>query len=277
MENISSFPSKNSLSFSRTDEILLLLEDASDWCSGEEISKTFHISRAAISKHIAILRKDGHIIESATKKGHKLVAKNVKINSIYLKNTLKTRVLGKNDILIFESIGSSNQEAIIKALNSVKTGTLIIAENQENGRGTKKHTWFSAPRSLQFSIILDPKDLAIPVKTLTQATLSAIMETITEITSVKAGIKKPNDIMVNGKKIAGVLVETGYKGLDLEWIILGVGLNINTLKKEFPTELMDICTSLFIETNTFFDRTAFLAFLLEKLEEKILHFNKEKI
>ena len=255
---------------SRNDEVLELLEKAADWCSGEEMSKNFNISRAAISKHINILRENGHIIQSSTKKGYKLIAKNIKIDARRLESILKTQTLGKNGIIIFNTIGSSNQEAMIRALNDAQTGTLIIAENQEKGRGTKNRSWFSAPRSLQFSLILRPESSKNTLEALTQITLSAIAKTIEEVTHLKAIIKQPNDIMVNQKKVCGLLIETVHRGTDLECIILGIGININALKEDFPEELHDICTSLFIETDIFYNRIELLALFLETLETDLM-------
>ena len=263
---------KNELksALSRNDEVFELLEKADVWCSGEEMSKNFNISRAAISKHINILRENGHIIQSSTNKGYKLIAKNIKINATSLKNILETQVLGRNEVIIFDNIGSSNQEAMIRALNEAQTGTLIIAENQEKGRGTKNRTWFSAPRSLQFSIILRSEFSKNTMETLTQITLSAIAKTIEEATHIKATIKQPNDIIINQRKVCGLLIETVYRGTDLECIILGIGININALKEDFPKELHNICTSLFIETGIFYNRTELLALLLKKLEIELM-------
>ncbi len=251
---------------SRTDEILHLLEKADGWCSGEEISKKFNISRAAISKHIVSLREYGHIIDSATKKGYKLIYKNEKIDSKLLTKKLQTKVLGKSEIVIFEKIGSSNQEAVLKALENAKNGTLIIAENQEKGRGTKNHTWFSAPRSLQFSLLLRPQKTSLEINSVIENSLECVVQTIQELCTIVATVKKPNDILINNKKVCGILVETGYRGEDLEWLILGIGINVNAVLEDFPLELQNICTSLAIESNVFFDRTDFLAHLLNEIE-----------
>ena len=258
---------------SRTDEILHLLEKADNWCSGEEISKQFDISRAAISKHIVSLRKYGHIIESATKKGYKLIYRNEKIDSKTLLKKLETKVFGKSEIFVFEKIGSSNQEAMLKALENSENGTLIIAENQEKGRGTKNHTWFSAPRSLQFSLLLRSQvclqKTSIEINSIIESTLECIAQIIQELYGIKAIIKKPNDLLINNKKVCGVLVETGYRGEYLEWLILGVGINVNTVLEDFPLELQSICTSLAIESNNFFNRTDLLAHLLYKIEKTL--------
>ncbi len=182
-----------------------------------------------------------------------------------------TKILGKNEIFVFERIGSSNQEAILKALDNAKDGTLIIAENQEKGRGTKNHTWFSAPRSLQFSLILRSVGRDFEIKPIIQSTLLCISLTIKEYCKLDATIKSPNDIMINNKKVAGVLVETGYRGEDLEWLILGIGINVNASQNDFPVELQDICTSIYAESNTFHDRNNLFAHFLNKLEKMLFN------
>ncbi len=254
---------------SRANEILNLLEDASDWRSGEEISKLFNISRAAISKHINSLREEGHLIESATKKGYRLIIKNDPIKSEELLCALKTKVLGRSEIIILDRVDSTNQEAKRRAMVEAPTGTLVFAETQEKGRGTKNRQWFSAPRSLQFSLILRPENDNSEAL-IQKLSLTCLARCLKEISGLVVTVKAPNDVLIGGKKVVGVLLESGYRGKDLEWLILGIGVNLNAAHTDFPPELQEICSSLFITDGQTYNRTKTLAHICRELEKDFL-------
>lgn len=253
----------------RTDAILHLLEQADGWCSGEAISESLGISRAAVSKHITTLRVSGHAIESLTRRGYRLLAKYVPLDMSFLQSHLETKVLGQQGWSVFKTIPSSNQEAARQAMDGAPTGKIVVAEDQSQGRGSKGHDWFSSPRGLHFSIILRPEGQGFDTHALTQAAMLAVAESIKTLTGLQATLKQPNDIILGTRKIAGILVETGFRGLELDWAILGIGYNINALESDFPIDLADRCTSLLVETGRSFDRSQCLVILLNALEETL--------
>lgn len=239
---------------STKDQLLLYLKERKgEWISGESLSNRIGVSRSAIWKQVSKLKEDGYSIESSPKKGYLLR----KISEMLLPNEihegLETKLLGKGDIVYFKEIDSTNREAKDLADGGAPEGTLVLSEAQTRGRGRKKRIWFSPSKGgIYVSLILRPAISPVEAPKFTLLTAVAVAEALLSLTRLNIHIKWPNDILVNGKKIAGILTEMSTEMDAVNYIVVGLGLNVNTLK--FPDEIQGIATSILIETGETFPR-----------------------
>lgn len=245
---------KVEMTTSTKDQLLLYLKERKgEWISGESLSNRIGVSRSAIWKQVSKLKEDGYSIESSPKKGYLLR----KISEMLLPNEihegLETKLLGKGDIVYFKEIDSTNREAKDLADGGAPEGTLVLSEAQTRGRGRKKRIWFSPSKGgIYVSLILRPAISPVEAPKFTLLTAVAVAEALLSLTRLNIHIKWPNDILVNGKKIAGILTEMSTEMDAVNYIVVGLGLNVNTLK--FPDEIQGIATSILIETGETFPR-----------------------
>jgi BirA family biotin operon repressor/biotin-[acetyl-CoA-carboxylase] ligase len=248
------------------ETILAMLEETEAWISGEGISQRLGISRAAVGKHITALRTAGHAIKAMTRKGYKLLAKHDSVDGEAVAASLTTHVFGKAGWTFFETTTSTNLKAARLAEEGVREGHVVIAERQTKGRGRKGHDWFFVPRGIQFSVLLYPHAPFWDAESFTRLAAHAVADAVKELTGLAVAAKMPNDVLIHGKKIAGVLVETGYRGDEPEWAVIGIGCNVNALLEDFPETIRDQATSILVESGRPVARNAILAAILGKLE-----------
>lgn len=244
-------------------EILKAHQD--DWASGEELSVRLKMSRAAVWKHIAKLRNDGYEIEASTRKGYQLKSAPSLLLPAEIRDGLKTSVWGKRDIVYHPETASTNTDAKVLATQGAPEGTIIIAERQTRGRGRLGRTWFS-PRSqgIYISFIIRPRLSlqAAPILTPLAAVVAA--EALAEETGLEVFLKWPNDIMVSGKKIGGILTEIGSEMDRVDFAVVGLGLNVHIWG--FPDDLEGKATSIALETSRRISRAGLVRGCLGKLE-----------
>ncbi|AEV70475.1 biotin--[acetyl-CoA-carboxylase] ligase [Acetivibrio clariflavus] len=226
-------------------EVLLYLKNnPHEYVSGEQLSTLFGVSRTAIWKVINELKREGYIIESSSKKGYRLSPDSDVLNSFEISEELKTKVLGRN-IIYFDQIDSTNNYAKRIALEGCEEGTLIVADCQTSGRGRLGRDWNSAnKKGIWMSLVLRPDIPFEEVQMLTLAASVAVVQALYEVAEIKAGIKWPNDIIINGKKVCGILVEMNMEIESINFLVLGIGVNVNQQKEDFSEELSDKATSL---------------------------------
>ncbi|GMQ63225.1 biotin--[acetyl-CoA-carboxylase] ligase [Vallitalea maricola] len=247
------------------EKIIQLLNEADDYISGEEISKQLGVSRTAIWKVINRLKEEGYEIESVTRKGYRLLSSPDILNSEELHYNLNTEIIG-NKIINFDKLDSTNQQAKKLALEGSKSGTVVIAEEQTAGKGRRGKMWVSPPGTgIWMSIILRPSIMPENASMLTLVAGLAVCKAVREITSLEAAIKWPNDIVVNGKKICGLLTEMNSEIDFINFVVVGIGINVNIEK--FPAELDNIATSLMIEGNQSYQRKRLVKRTLEIFED----------
>lgn len=251
-------------------KLIQILKESNDWISGEDISRMLGVSRVAIAKHMTSLRNDGYLIEAAPRRGYLLKITPDEINIDWIKNSLTTKIIGQKEWILLPETLSTNQEAILHAAQGAAEGTIIMAQKQTNGRGRKGKEWFSAPRSIYFSTVLRPDISPEKQAMLTTMATVAVQKTLIDFTELDATIKWPNDILVHGKKIAGTLVETGLIADKIEWVVIGIGCNMNTERSEFPIEIQDKITSAFEEKKQLISRNHFYQKLIEWLDHYYL-------
>lgn len=236
------------------------------WVSGERISNQLGISRAAIWKQINSLKEDGHIIQSAPRKGYRLDEAADLLSREEISAGLNTRIMGRTSIEVFKETDSTNLQAKTLASRGAPEGTLVVADTQTQGRGRRGRVWFSPPcQSLYASIILRPPLAPAQAPRITLMTAVALVRTLRN-SGLDARIKWPNDILVEGKKIAGILTEVSMEMDLVDWVIVGLGLNVNTTARQMPPDIREIATSARIVAGHAFPRVELLCTLLQNFE-----------
>lgn len=202
----------------------LLKSHNSEYLSGQDLSDVLKISRVAVWKHIKRIRSLGYKIESKQKLGYKIVGNTKLLLPWEIIDGLKTNVIGKR-VYYFESIDSTQNFALTISKNPKENGTIIVSRVQSSGKGRLDRKWVSPDGGLWFSIILHPKfDISL-VTLFPLAASLALSITIKKILKKKTEVKWPNDVTLNQKKVAGMLVDVSLKSNSIESLILGVGIN----------------------------------------------------
>lgn len=230
-------------------QILMALRAAENGgVSGAELSQRLGITRAAIWARIEELRKLGYEIEASPVLGYRLISVPDVLHADDLLARLgKTLVVGR-DIRVFEQTTSTNDVVEKLARDGVKEGVVVFAESQTKGRGRLGRAWVSPVRKgLWFSVLLRPQLRPQETTQLTVAAATATWRAINRVTGLSPEIKWPNDILMGGKKLVGILTELSAEVDRVKHITLGIGVSVNVTASEFPVELRKIATSLRIE------------------------------
>ena len=229
------------------DEVLRLLEEnKGKSLSGEEIACLLGVSRTAVWKAVKSLERDGHSIRAATNRGYQLSSENSVLSIQGLLPYLSDESFARR-IKVYKSLESTNKTAKEMAIDGCEHGTVIIADGQTSGRGRYGRSFYSPPGSgLYMSFVLRSRFLDLPSPTLiTAASAVAVCRAIETVAGVKPVIKWVNDILLDGKKICGILTEavTDFESGGIDWIAVGIGINIDT--NGFPGELSQAAASIF--------------------------------
>jgi len=235
--------------------------------SGAELAEKLRISRAAVWARIEELRRLGYNIEAKPHSGYRLVSVPDVLHADDLLARLhKTKTVGR-DIRVFEQTTSTNDVIEKLALDGVKEGAVVFAESQTKGRGRLGRKWISLThKGLWFSLLLRPDLRPQEATRLTVASATALCRAIHSETGLNVEIKWPNDILICGKKVAGILTEMSAELDRIQYIILGIGVNVNTGAGEFQPELRKLATSLKIESGRVISRADLAAAILHELD-----------
>ncbi len=255
---------------SSKDQLLVYLkEEKGKWVSGESLSRKMAVTRSAVWKHILRLKEEGYVIESSRKKGYFFRQSSDLLFANEIREGLKTHVFGRQDIVYFQETDSTNHRAKSLADRGAPEGTVVIAESQSEGRGRRGRTWFSpAGEGIYVSVILRPALSPNEASRLTLLAAVAAAETLLHLTSLNVRIKWPNDILVRGKKLAGILTQVSTEMDAVDYIVVGLGINVNTPLKDFPDDLRSSATSIQAEMNGPFPRISLLRLYLERFEDR---------
>ncbi len=244
----------------------LLKESRPEYVSGEEICKRLDVSRTAVWKHIQALRETGYVIDARPRSGYMLVGIPDRLFPEEIRDGLSTRFLGR-EIYYCDSISSTNDLAKELARQGAGEGFLVVAEEQVGGKGRVGRPWhLPKNKGLLFSLILRPSVEPFQASQVTMMTAVALASAIKDETGIEAGIKWPNDLLVGGKKICGILTELGAEMERINYLVMGAGINVNQDRKDFLEEFRDSATSLKIEAGRFLPRTGLLQACLVEFE-----------
>jgi BirA family biotin operon repressor/biotin-[acetyl-CoA-carboxylase] ligase len=251
---------------SRKRTVIDILRANPDFVSGEAISGTLGISRNAVHKHINSLRSRGYRILGVSHRGYKLEEEPCRL-SIPLVSSMTRHSLFGRAFRYYDEIESTNAEAKSLAQDGAPEGTVVIAECQTAGRGRLGRRWTSpAGKGLLFSVILRPALPMSDAHLLTLVAATAAAEAVETHTGVTVRIKWPNDLYVDDRKLGGILTEVSGEQDEIDWVVVGVGINVNTEYGELPVPLRRTAASLKIAVGQLFDRSELLARILLSLE-----------
>ncbi|HBR14414.1 MAG TPA: biotin--[acetyl-CoA-carboxylase] ligase [Candidatus Omnitrophica bacterium] len=253
------------------DQIIDVLKKAQGYISGEEISRPLKISRAAIWKNMQELRKEGYEIVAVPHLGYRLEAVPDKLLPREIQCGLGTRIMGR-EVVYYDTVTSTMDVAFHLGAQGAKEGTLICAESQSKGRGRMGRSWNSQrAKGIFMSIILRPRFSPSDVAKLTLLSAVAVCEAVKQVSGVSATIKWPNDLLVNNNKLAGILTELHAEMDRVRFVVIGIGLNVNTPLNQLPAN----ATSLKHETQKAVSRVVLLQEILRRLDQWYIELNEK--
>ena len=227
------------------EEILRLLRSADGYISGQELCNRFGVSRTAVWKAINQLKEAGYEIEAQQNKGYRLMAAPDLMTEAEIKSLMHTEWVAK-EVLYFDTIDSTNTKAQELAEKGYPSGTLVVADKQESGKGRRGRSWVSpSGTGIFMTLMIKPDINPNNASMLTLVAALAVAKAITSVTGEKAMIKWPNDIVVNGKKVCGILTEMNAQFDYINHIVVGIGINVHN--ESFPEEISRMASSLMIE------------------------------
>ena len=245
-------------------EILAALRASDGYVSGQELCGKFGVSRTAIWKAINQLKQAGYEIEAVQNRGYHIVSTPDILSENELRSIRKTEWLG-NRIYYEAEIDSTNTKAMKRAEEGAPHGTIVVTDHQKNGRGRRGRTWESpAGEAIAMTFLLRPKIDPNNASMLTLIAAMAVARGIEDETGLKAGIKWPNDVIINRKKVSGILTEMSAQADYVNHIVVGIGINVHI--DEFPEELKNIATSIFLELGIKINRAALIERICEYFE-----------
>ncbi|PZD93564.1 biotin--[acetyl-CoA-carboxylase] ligase [Paenibacillus sambharensis] len=244
----------------------LLEEKQGEYVSGEQLSRILNVSRTAVWKHIRKLEEEGYKIEASRKLGYRLVDSPDQITLTSLLPRLTTVRLGRS-VKLFDEVDSTQNIAQKLAEEGAPEGTLILAERQLSGRGRMGRSWLSPKgRGVWMSMILRPTIPLPYTPQLTLLTAVALCRALRRLTGLEIGIKWPNDLLIDGRKISGILLESSAEEERLRHVIVGVGISVNLDKQHYTEDMLDRVISLKMAAGITFDRSEIIAGFLAEFE-----------
>lgn len=227
------------------EEILRLLRSADGYISGQELCNRFGVSRTAVWEAINQLKEAGYEIEAQQNKGYRLMAAPDLMTEAEIKSLMHTDWVAK-EVLYFDTIDSTNTKAQELAEKGYPSGTLVVADKQESGKGRRGRSWVSpSGTGIFMTLMIKPDINPNNASMLTLVAALAVAKAITSVTGEEAMIKWPNDIVVNGKKVCGILTEMNAQFDYINHIVVGIGINVHN--ESFPEEISQMASSLMIE------------------------------
>lgn len=259
------------------DRVLAILAREKEYVSGEDISSRIGLSRAAVNAAVKALRSAGYEIDSVTNKGYRLLSAPDVLNLGLLGAYISDERL--ESLTVLNSTDSTNKVLREMAFDGAPAGQTVIANEQSAGRGRMGRNFFS-PRDngIYLSYLLRPDVAPAEAVTLTAWTAAAMVRAVKKVAGTAPGIKWVNDLYMNGKKICGILTEMSVESETgrIDSIIIGIGINVNTAKDDFPEDIRDIASSIAAETGNRVSRTALAAAMIGELDKLNADWPKKK-
>lgn len=246
------------------DKILRQLMEATDYLSGEALSRLNGVSRTAVWKHIKKLKEEGYEILSVTNRGYKLQRMADGYNREEMALLLKD-IRFLKDVRVYDTIDSTNQEAKRLGAEAAGEGVLLLSEEQTGGKGRRGRTWLSNKGDGIFmSLLLRPAILPIQASMLTLLAGLAVQRAVSEETGLDSRIKWPNDVVVGGRKVCGILTEMSTDMEEIQYVVVGIGVNVNAASMD--CQAAPHGTSLAIEAGMTQDRKRIICAILKEFE-----------
>ena len=247
------------------NEILRLLKERDTYISGQQLCNYFKVSRTSVWKVMEQLKKEGYQIEAVRNRGYHLLSSPDVISEAEISSMLKTQWAGKR-IVYFDETDSTNNQAKVFGEKGDVHGTLFVADKQTAGKGRRGRGWDSPPgESIYMTLLLRPEISPERAPMLTLVMGLSVAEAIREAAGIEAKIKWPNDIVVDKKKVCGILTEMTTEMMYVNYVVIGVGINVN--QQGFPDEIAKMATSLYKKTGKVYRRSELIAAVLERFEK----------
>ena len=246
-------------------EILKRLRESDEYISGQQLCEEFGVSRTAVWKVVSRLKEEGYQVEAVRNKGYRITTCPDVITGEAVGSLLTTRLAGR-PIVYFEETDSTNTQAKKLGDQGAGHGTLVIAESQSGGKGRRGRGWLSPPRgNIYMTILLKPdiEPSRAPMLTLVMAHSAAMA--IRRTTGLETQIKWPNDVIVERKKVCGILTEMSTEIDYINHVVIGIGINTNM--QEIPNNLAEKATSLAREKGQLIERAALAAAIINQFEK----------
>ena len=248
-------------------ELLKILREAEDYVSGQQLCDHFGVSRTAVWKVIRQLQEEGYQIEAVKNRGYLLKKDAVPdvMTVPEIISRLHSRWMGRNCIFL-ETVDSTNNYLKRAAEDGAVNGTLAVAEEQTGGKGRRGRSW-ETPKgtNIAMTILLRPEIRPEHASRLTLLMAMAVVRGIQKETGLQAGIKWPNDVVVDGHKVCGILTEMNTEVDYINYVVIGTGINVN--QTEFPEEIREIAGSLKLSAGHSVARAGLIASIMEELED----------
>lgn len=245
-------------------ELLKILRQSDGYISGQQLCEHFGVSRTAVWKVMKQLKEEGYEIEAVKNKGYRISGMPDVITAEEVTSQLHTEWMGQNCIFL-ESVGSTNNYAKKIAEEGAAEGTLVIAEEQTGGKGRRGRSWATPKGSnIAMTLLLRPQIRPEHASRLTLLMAMAVARGIRRTTGLEAVIKWPNDVVVNGKKVCGILTEMNSEVDYINYVVIGTGINVN--QETFPEEIAQTAGSLCLELGRRIVRAGLIAAVMEELE-----------
>ena len=253
-------------------EILSLLRERGDYVSGQELCEHFQVSRTAVWKAVNQLKKEGYRIQAVQNKGYLLEAEDEVFGQNELESRMDTKWAG-HPLSFYSTINSTNLRAKQDADNGAPEGALVVADMQTAGRGRRGRTWDSpAGKNVYFTLILKPDYVPDKASMVTLVMAMAVAEGIRSTCGAETGIKWPNDIVINGKKVCGILTEMSAEQGYIHHVVIGVGINVG--RQEFAPEIATRAASLEGECGKRVPKAGLVANIMKAFEKYYEVFRK---
>lgn len=251
-------------------KILALLRERGDYVSGQELCEHFGVSRTAVWKAVGQLKKEGYQIQAVQNRGYLLETGEELYGRSELASRLNTCWAG-HPVMFYDTLGSTNLQAKVDAEQGAAHGTLVVADMQTAGRGRRGRSWSSPPgTNVYFTLVLKPRIKPDAASMLTLVMALAVAEGIRETCGMEPGIKWPNDIVVNGKKVCGMLTEMSVEREYIHYVVTGTGINVKP--QTFEPQVADKATWLEQECGRPVSRALLVANVMKSYEKYYAQF-----
>lgn len=249
------------------DSVLAILKNSTDYISGEKISKQLNISRAAVNAAVQTLRKEGYDISSATNKGYLLNGSSDKLSIGELLALLPRERVDR--VVCLDTVDSTNTYLKQLAQQNTADGFIVVANEQTGGRGRLGRSFQSIKdKGIYISMLMRLNSSPAETTNITAWVAVAICRAIETVCGVRPGIKWVNDLVLNGKKICGILTEMSIEGEtgNVQHVVTGIGINVNHQLSDFSEDIRQIASSLAIETGGVINRAQLTAQIIQNLD-----------